>query len=100
MRFGTYRYFSHKLLCALQGNREAAERMLTHGEQLLAEWKHPDPLVREYSPLETAEACRSETVSSIIGLLQSMHGQRAATDAAEPTPHSSSSGSSRVQQQQ
>eukprot|EP00878_Enallax_costatus_P004039 GHUV01004262.1.p1 GENE.GHUV01004262.1~~GHUV01004262.1.p1 ORF type:complete len:109 (+),score=14.79 GHUV01004262.1:185-511(+) len=29
-------------------NREAAERMLTHGEQLLQEWKHPDPIVPPY----------------------------------------------------
>jgi len=34
----------------LQDNREAAERLLTHGEQLLQEWKHPDPIVREYLP--------------------------------------------------
>lgn len=31
----------------VQGNRETAERMLTHGEQLLAEWKHPDPIIGE-----------------------------------------------------
>lgn len=31
-----------------QDNREAAERMLTHGEQLLQEWKHPEPIIREY----------------------------------------------------
>lgn len=29
-------------------NRETAERMLTHGEQLLAEWKHPDPIIEPY----------------------------------------------------
>jgi hypothetical protein len=29
----------------LQGNREMAERMLTHGEQLLKEWRHPDPII-------------------------------------------------------
>lgn len=34
-------------LRCLQDNREAAERLLTNGEQLLGEWKHPDPLVRE-----------------------------------------------------
>jgi hypothetical protein len=40
--------FTGQLFLAPQANREAAQRMLTHGEQLLAEWKHPDPLVREY----------------------------------------------------
>jgi hypothetical protein len=38
-----------RLSMALQDNRETAERMLTHGEQLLAEWKHPDPIIGEYS---------------------------------------------------
>lgn len=33
------------VLITLQGNREMAERMLTHGEQLLKEWRHPDPII-------------------------------------------------------
>ena len=34
---------------SLQDNRETAERMLTHGEQLLSEWRHPDPIIGEAS---------------------------------------------------
>jgi hypothetical protein len=30
-----------------QGNREYAERLLEHGEALLQEWKHPDPIISE-----------------------------------------------------
>jgi hypothetical protein len=62
-------FYSYKPLCAAQANREAAERMLTHGEQLLAEWKHPDPLVRKYLDPETGWECRSESVSSKEGVL-------------------------------
>eukprot|EP00775_Hariotina_reticulata_P015156 gene15156-biopygen1980 len=29
-------------------NREAADRLLTHGEQLLQEWRHPDPILPPY----------------------------------------------------
>ena len=34
-------------LALQQDNREAADRLLAHGEQLLKDWKHPDPCVRE-----------------------------------------------------
>lgn len=32
----------------MQDNRPQAERLLGHGEQLLQEWKSPDPIIREW----------------------------------------------------
>jgi len=41
--------------CAcLQDSRPEADRLLTHGEQLLQEWKSPDPIIREQHPREPA----------------------------------------------
>ena len=31
-----------------QTSREQAEQLLKHGEGLLAEWKYPDPQLREW----------------------------------------------------
>lgn len=31
-----------------EGNREYAERLLEHGEAILKEWQHPDPITAPY----------------------------------------------------
>ncbi len=31
----------------MQASRDQAERLLDHGEQLLADWRHPGPIICE-----------------------------------------------------
>lgn len=54
-------------ICSLQDNRETAERMLTHGEQLLAEWKHPDPIIGEGQG--SSSCCSSGTCQGQLQLV-------------------------------
>ena len=80
-----------------QDNREAADRLLAHGEQLLKDWKHPDPVVREQArrscrrrrrSFAAAARAHSQTLPAVARALQPPHSliPLARTPTHPPTP--------------
>lgn len=87
---------THPRCCArTQDNRETAERMLTHGEQLLAEWRHPDPIIGEaYPPVITGKGGLPDLVSCRHKYTAAAAGTAAAAAAAVDQPYPAMDGRS------